>query len=81
MLKATLFTAMCGLLSARLPLGLALLGLTLLSALEMGYLAVNHPHSLSYLTVGFFGLFGVGEIGFYVATMLFLGANVTSYAR
>ena len=81
MLKASLFTLICGLLSAKVPVFLTYPGLAILPALEVIYLAVHHDRALHHFGGTFILLLLVGLSSFYAATCFLLEGQFQARGR
>ncbi len=81
MLKASLFTLICGLVSAKIPVFIVYPSLALLPALEVIYLAVHHNRALHHFGGTFLVLLLVGLSSFYAATCFLLGGHLKARRR
>ena len=81
MLKASLFTLICGLVSAKVPAAVTYPGLAILPALEVIYLAVHHNRALHHFGWTFIALLLMGLSSFYAATCFLLEGQLKASGR
>ena len=81
LLKALLFTALCGLIGAKLPLWVSYPALWLLPIAEIVYMTIHHDDfALHRLGIGYLMLLSVGLASFYSA-VIWLLADFREKAR